>query len=130
MVSWVEGFTTSEASQAPRSTPKRRTREPWEKLSIIVGNALGLSGNKVIRTDETRRMREELGLRLYNELGYFERGIESIRRLLVEKGVLTDAEIESRMRRPRAVGKNHPFKKDQRRRDQTRVLPIEPSPAA
>jgi nitrile hydratase subunit beta len=70
---------------------------PWEKLSIVVGNVLGVNGAKIIRTDETRRTREELGEQLYNELGYFERGIESLRRLLVEKGVLTDAEIESRM---------------------------------
>lgn len=79
--------------------PQATDARPWEKLSIVVGNALGLNGNKIIRTDETRRTREELGAQLYNELGYFERGIESIRRLLVEKGVLTDAEIESRMRR-------------------------------
>lgn len=70
---------------------------PWEKLSIVVGNALGANGAKVIRTDETRRTREELGEELYNELGYFERGIESMRRLLVEKGALSDAEIEARM---------------------------------
>lgn len=72
---------------------------PWEKLSIVVGNALGANGAKVIRTDETRRTREELGEQLYNELGYFERGIESMRRLLVEKGVLSDAEIDARMER-------------------------------
>ena len=71
---------------------------PWEKLSIVVGNTLGVNGAGVIRTDETRRTREELGEQLYNELGYFERGIESLRRLLVEKGVLTDAEIEARMK--------------------------------
>ena len=71
---------------------------PWEKLSIVLGNVLGANGAKVMRTDETRRAREELGEALYNELGYFERGIESIRRLLVEKGVLTDAEVEARMK--------------------------------
>lgn len=77
--------------------PKVTDARPWEKLSIVVGNVLGANGSKVIRTDEVRRTREELGEQLYNELGYFERGIESTRRLLVEKGVLTDAEIESRM---------------------------------
>lgn len=77
--------------------PKVTEARPWEKLSIVVGNALGMNGAKVIRTDETRRTREELGEQLYNELGYFERGIESMRRLLVEKGVVTDAEIEARM---------------------------------
>ena len=70
---------------------------PWEKLSIVIGNTLGANGAKMIRTDETRRTREELGEQLYNELGYFERGIESMRRLLVEKGVMTDTEIEYRI---------------------------------
>lgn len=77
--------------------PKVTDARPWEKLSIVIGNVLGANGAKVIRTDEVRRTREELGELLYNELGYFERGIESTRRLLVEKGVLEDAEIESRM---------------------------------
>ena len=78
--------------------PKVTEARPWEKLSIVLGNALGANGAKVIRTDETRRTREELGAELYNELGYFERGIESLRRLLVEKGVLTDADIEACMK--------------------------------
>ncbi len=77
--------------------PQVTDANPWEKLSIVLGNALGANGAKVIRTDETRRTREELGAELYNELGYFERGIESLRRLLVEKGALTDADIEARM---------------------------------
>ena len=77
--------------------PKVTETRPWEKLSIVLGNALGANGAKVIRTDETRRTREELGAELYNELGYFERGIEALRRLLVEKGILTDAEIEAHM---------------------------------
>ena len=77
--------------------PNVTDARPWEKLSIVVGNVLGANGAKVIRTDETRRTREELGEQLYNELGYFERGIESLRRLIVEKGVVTDIEIESRM---------------------------------
>jgi hypothetical protein len=38
-----------------------------------------------------------MGVELYNKLGYFEKGIESMRRLLIEKGVLDDAEVERRM---------------------------------
>ena len=70
---------------------------PWEKLSVVIGNALGVNGAKVIRTDEVRRTREEIGVELYNELGYFERGIESTCRLLIEKGVLERDELEARM---------------------------------
>lgn len=70
---------------------------PWEKLSVVVGNALGSRGANIMRVDEVRRMREEMGVHLYNELGYFEKGIEATRRLMIEKGVLSDAEIEERM---------------------------------
>jgi len=70
---------------------------PWEKLSIVVGNAIGLAGSKLIRVDEARRMREEMGEQLYNELGYFERGIEAMKRLLVEKKIITEPELDARM---------------------------------
>lgn len=70
---------------------------PWEKLSIVLGNALGLKGAKLVRTDEVRRTREELGVDLYNELGYFERGTQSLATLLIEKGILNKAELEARM---------------------------------
>jgi hypothetical protein len=50
-----------------------------------------------VRTDEVRRTREEMGAELYNRLGYFEKGIESLRRLLVEKGLINQQELERRM---------------------------------
>lgn len=77
--------------------PAVTTAKPWEKLSVVLGNVLGSKGKKLICTDETRRTREEMGVELYNRLGYFERGIESLRALLTEKGVLDNAEIERRM---------------------------------
>ena len=78
--------------------PKVTEARPWEKLSVVIGNAIGRSGSHVICVDEVRRSREEMGEQLYNELGYFERGIEAMRRLLVEKGVIDENELESRMR--------------------------------
>ena len=71
--------------------------KPWEKLAVVVGNALGAKGAKVVCTDEVRRTREEMGADLYNRLGYFEKGIESLRRLLVEKGIIGQQELERRM---------------------------------
>ena len=71
---------------------------PWERLSIALGNVLGAGGAKVIRVDEVRRKREEIGVELYNELGYFERGTESLCRLLIEKGVVGARELEERMK--------------------------------
>jgi len=71
--------------------------KPWEKLAVVVGSALGAKGAKVVRTDEVRRTREEMGAELYNQLGYFEKGIESLRRLLVEKGIIDQQALERRM---------------------------------
>ena len=38
-----------------------------------------------------------MGADLYNRLGYFEKGIESLRRLMVEKGLIDPQELERRM---------------------------------
>lgn len=70
---------------------------PWEKLSIVLGNALGTRGAKVICTDETRRTREEMGVELYNETSYFERGTEALLAILLEKGVVAKDELAARM---------------------------------
>ena len=77
--------------------PKVTEARPWEKLSVVIGNEIGRRGTKVISVDEVRRSREEMGVELYNELGYFERGIEAMRRLLVEKRVIDEKELEQRM---------------------------------
>ena len=71
--------------------------KPWEKLAVVVGNALGAKGAKLVCTDEVRRTREEMGVDLYNRLGYFEKGIESLRRLMVEKGLIDPQQLERRM---------------------------------
>jgi hypothetical protein len=71
---------------------------PWEKLSIVIGNALKAVPAVALTTDQGRRTREEFGEQLYNELGYFERGIEGMRRLLIEKGVLTEDELRAKMK--------------------------------
>ena len=80
----------------PVETQMTETR-PWEKLSVVVGNALGMKGAKLVRTDEVRRTREEIGVELYNELGYFERGTASLATLLIEKGLVGRDELEARM---------------------------------
>ena len=73
--------------------PTGRTGQPVDRI----GNALGQKGARLICTDETRRTREEMGAELYNRLGYFEKGIESLRRLLTEKGVIDQRALDTRM---------------------------------
>jgi hypothetical protein len=53
-------------------------------------------------TDEHRRAMEELSPRDYEEAGYYARWVRAMRSLLVEKGVLTEAEIEARIAAVRA----------------------------
>lgn len=72
--------------------------KPWEKLSTAISNALGRGGRKIYVTDETRRTREQMGEPLYSDLDYFERATESMKMILLEKGLFTEAELEDRMR--------------------------------
>jgi hypothetical protein len=63
------------------------------------------------KTDENRRTIENLPPDLYESGAYYQRWVEAMRRLLVEKGVLTDAEIDARLDEVRArhrAGKGEP----------------------
>jgi hypothetical protein len=66
--------------------------EDWERLADAVTIALDLKGIKT--TDEHRRTIESL--ENYRELGYYERWVAAIEKLLVEKGILTREEIDVR----------------------------------
>ena len=48
--------------------------------------------------DENRRTIESLSPDFYERSQYYERWVVAMRRLLVEKGVLTEAEIEAKLR--------------------------------
>ena len=77
--------------------------ETWEKQidSLLVL----LSGEKkLMRVDELRRGIESLGVNAYNELSYYERWIASISKILVEKNILSQTEIDNRIRKLRADG--------------------------
>jgi hypothetical protein len=71
----------------------------WEKQA----NALRtiLTGKKIVRVDELRRAAEDLGERYY-ELAYFERTTSALRALLLEKGIISPADLEAKMREVRA----------------------------
>jgi hypothetical protein len=66
----------------------------WEKQSNALRGAL--VARQVVRLDELRRTAEELGERYY-ELAYFERTTEALRNLLLEKRLLTEAELARKM---------------------------------
>ncbi len=72
--------------------------KPWEKLSTAISNALGRGGRGIFVTDESRRAREQMGDPPYSDLEYFERATESMKIVLLEKGLFTAEELESRMK--------------------------------
>lgn len=53
------------------------------------------------RTDENRRTIESLAPETYRTSGYYQKWAYAMRSLLVEKGILTDAEIEAQLARVR-----------------------------
>ena len=54
------------------------------------------------RTDENRRTIESLAPETYAEAGYYERWVLAMRGLLIEKAVLSEAEIEAKLAEVRA----------------------------
>jgi hypothetical protein len=75
----------------------------WEKRVAAMLNVLARGARPVMTVDEMRRAIEDLGVAEYDRLGYYERWIAAITRVLIERGVLDVdslgrklAEIESR----------------------------------
>jgi nitrile hydratase subunit beta len=66
----------------------------WEKQANAMRGLL--TSKKVVCTDELRRAAEALGDRYY-QLAYFERTTAALRTLLLEKGVVTEAELAAKM---------------------------------
>jgi len=68
--------------------------DDWELLAEAVSGALGAKG--IRRTDESRRVQEDLPPDVYRSLAYYERWTAGAEAILIEKGLLTRAEIDAR----------------------------------
>ncbi len=66
--------------------------EDWERLADAVNYVLNAKGHKT--TDEMRRAIESLDE--YKEMGYYERWAAAAELLVVEKGLLTKEEVDTR----------------------------------
>ncbi len=77
--------------------PSEHEIEPWEKRIEAILRCMQLRETPIVTVDELRRGIEELPTTLYDSLTYYERWIASLTNIVVEKGVLTRAEIEQRM---------------------------------
>lgn len=77
--------------------PSGHEIEPWEKRIEAIMRCMQLRDTPIVTVDELRRGIEELPPKLYDSLTYYERWIASLTNIIVEKGVLTRAEIQQRM---------------------------------
>ena len=71
----------------------------WEKQANGLRSVL--SGRRIVRVDELRRAAEDLGDQ-YSKLAYFERTTSALRTVLIEKGLITEAELKAKMAEIRA----------------------------
>ena len=71
----------------------------WEKQANALRSTL--SAKKVVRVDELRRAAEDLG-EMYYKLEYFERTTAAMHTVLLEKGFITESELEAKMAEVRA----------------------------
>jgi nitrile hydratase len=67
----------------------------WEILADAINQALGAKG--IRRTDELRRVREEMESDAYRDMSYYERWIASMETILIEKKILTRDEIDRKL---------------------------------
>jgi hypothetical protein len=71
----------------------------WEKQANGLRSVL--SAQRITRTDELRRAAEDLGEQ-YSKLAYFERTTSALKTVLIEKGLITEAELTAKMAEIRA----------------------------
>lgn len=80
-----------------RIDPSDHHVEPWQKWINATFTTMIMDPGHSIRLDELRRAMEDLGTERYDRLQYFERQTHGFVDLLIEKGILSQAEIEGRM---------------------------------
>jgi hypothetical protein len=71
----------------------------WERQANAFRSTVQLTG--ITCTDELRRAAEELGDR-YKDMHYFEITTSAMRKVLIEKGAFTEAELKAKMDEIRA----------------------------
>jgi hypothetical protein len=69
--------------------------DPWHRLVTALLGAL--REHRLTRVDEMRRAIEDMPAEDYRRLGYFDKWAVAVSALVVEKGLLTRAEIDRRI---------------------------------
>ena len=71
--------------------------EPWHKRVKAIVQLLLRNPDSPMNVDELRRGIEDLPPEDYDRLGYYERWIRSAAAILTEKGLISEAELETQM---------------------------------
>ncbi len=74
----------------------------WEKQIDAINVLLGDDKRRILSRDERRLAIESLGEEVYQTLGYFERWTAAMARLLLQKGILSQDEIDAKIAEIRA----------------------------
>ena len=76
----------------------------WEKEADAIRMLLADAKRRLFTTDESRRVQEQLDAGTYWAMPYYERWILAFSSLLIEKGIVTEAEVVAEEQRLRAAG--------------------------
>jgi hypothetical protein len=68
---------------------------PWEKQVEATRDLLGDGTRRIISLDEMRRGFESFGAAKYSKYSFYRRRLEAMIDILVEKGVISEAELEA-----------------------------------
>ena len=83
--------------QAGSIDESEHSHPDWEKRVDALMMLLSNNKRRIIAVDELRRGIESLGAEKYTKLTYYERWVSSITQNLIEKGIITTAELGSKM---------------------------------
>lgn len=75
----------------------------WEKQVEAIRGLLGDGTRRIVSLDEVRRGFESFGLEKYNTLSFYRRRLEAMTDILIEKGIVTQAELDEATERLRAA---------------------------
>ncbi|MBL6737633.1 MAG: nitrile hydratase subunit beta [Litoricola sp.] len=75
--------------------PEAHALTYWEKQIDAIRAVIG--SKKIVSTHENRRTIEQLGHDIYDTLNYYERWTAALQRQMVDKGILTQDEIDQKV---------------------------------
>ena len=83
--------------EADHVDPQTHDKVPWEKRVDALKVLLFDDRRRLVSTDELRRAIEGLGAEAYDQYSYYARWIAALTRILLEKQVISVAELGEKM---------------------------------